>query len=282
MVELNSNNLKIKINPLGAELWHFIKNGKEYLWQGDPKYWRGRAYNLFPICGGLIDDTYFYNGKPYHLKKHGFAKTSMFNVEYEKTDEACFLLSSKENRNEGYPFSYEYRIIYKIVDDSLEVTYKFLNTDNKTIYFSAGAHEGYMLSDGFENYSIVFPNDTELSRYLVDGNIVTFNTEQIKLKNHELPLNYDYFDIDAIILKEHKSRTVYVKNNLTNEKIEVKFDDFPYLLIWTVRNGGYICIEPWAGLPDSTNSNQKLENKEGIIAVKEGQEKVLVHKISVL
>jgi galactose mutarotase-like enzyme len=47
--------LRVQASSLGAELQSIVlkKDGTEYLWQGDPTYWKGRAYNLFPICGRL-------------------------------------------------------------------------------------------------------------------------------------------------------------------------------------------------------------------------------------
>lgn len=51
---LENECLKVTFHSLGGAL-HSIqdKDGTEYLWQGDAKYWSGRAPVLFPICGSL-------------------------------------------------------------------------------------------------------------------------------------------------------------------------------------------------------------------------------------
>ena len=89
--------LKIGVKEFGCELTSVYskENNCEYLWQGDPAYWSGQSPILFPIVGRLIDDKYSLDGKEYEMPKHGFARKTMFKVEYQTETEASFLLSSK-------------------------------------------------------------------------------------------------------------------------------------------------------------------------------------------
>ena len=54
MEQLKNEKLTVVISSHGAEL-QSIKNeeGREYLWQGDEKYWPRRSPLLFPIVCGL-------------------------------------------------------------------------------------------------------------------------------------------------------------------------------------------------------------------------------------
>ena len=64
LYSIENDRLRVEINDIGAELYS-IKDkadGFEYLWQGDPQYWSGRAYNLFPICGRITEGRYTYKG----------------------------------------------------------------------------------------------------------------------------------------------------------------------------------------------------------------------------
>ena len=47
--------LSVSVEDTGAQLKSiFDKTAKtELLWQGDAAFWKGRAYNLFPIVGRL-------------------------------------------------------------------------------------------------------------------------------------------------------------------------------------------------------------------------------------
>ncbi len=283
MVNLKNDRLEINVNEVGAELFNLIKDGKEYLWQGDPTFWKGRAYNLFPICGGLKDDEYIYNGNTYSLKKHGFAKEAEFIVE-EKTDTTATLLLSSENyKHEGYPFNYELRIVYELSGETLNVYFKIKNLDKNEMFFSIGAHEGYALTNDISDYSVIFEADNELSRYMVDGNLVSYNTVKLPFSDKKvLPLKREFFNDDALIFMDHKSRKVELRNNITNESILVEFKDFDYLLIWTKEtNAPFVCIEPWTGMPDMVDSNKQIKDKKGITRLEPMGEKTFLHSITV-
>ena len=64
---LKNDRMTVTVNSRGAELWSLVRDGNEYLWQGDERYWSDRAPVLFPICGRLYDGKYRYAGKEYTL-----------------------------------------------------------------------------------------------------------------------------------------------------------------------------------------------------------------------
>ena len=56
METLSNSILTVQIAEHGAELQSIKKDGKEYLWQGDAKFWGRRSPVLFPIvdvCGTI-------------------------------------------------------------------------------------------------------------------------------------------------------------------------------------------------------------------------------------
>ena len=60
---LKNEQLQIKVSEHGAELQSIQDaEGKEYLWQADPKYWGRHSPILFPIVCGLWEDTYQIDG----------------------------------------------------------------------------------------------------------------------------------------------------------------------------------------------------------------------------
>ena len=65
--------LQIEIASKGAELQSIInkETGLEYLWNADPAFWSKKSPVLFPIVGGLKNNTYNYNNKSYQLSRHG-------------------------------------------------------------------------------------------------------------------------------------------------------------------------------------------------------------------
>ena len=143
MVHLSNGIIKAEIAELGAELQSLQKGDVEYLWDGRPEYWNGRAPILFPICGGLADDEYEYDGKRYTLAKHGFARSKKFTVESAGRDFAVFVLRDDEKTRESYPFAFEFRARFALVGDAGDR----LHSDKQKRCphaVSVGAHEAYV------------------------------------------------------------------------------------------------------------------------------------------
>ena len=51
MKTISNSQLTIRVSPHGAELCNIVCNGKEYLWQADPSFWKRHSPVLFPIVG---------------------------------------------------------------------------------------------------------------------------------------------------------------------------------------------------------------------------------------
>jgi len=278
---IKNESLTAKFDSFGAELKNVKSTGgKEYIWYGDEKIWSGTAPVLFPICGGLKDDKYTYNGKEYTLPKHGFARKSEFIAETVKSDEIVFLLTESEETLKLYPFYFQLRIKYKLIKNSLRVEYSVNNTSSDTMYFSIGAHEAYLCPEGIEEYSVEFEKAENLDSWVLDGNMLNNKTVRIAENTRFLPLKYEYFDIDALVFKHLNSNKVLLKNN-TNT-ITVEFDGFDYFLLWTKpkANAPYMCIEPWCGIPNSVDSTYELSEKEGIISLESDKEITKIHTIT--
>ena len=85
MITLKNQSLTIRIAEMGAELKSIRKAGVEYLWEGRPEVWSGSAPLMFPICGGLRNDTYRYAGKEYTITRMYQVIDCMFAVRPEST-----------------------------------------------------------------------------------------------------------------------------------------------------------------------------------------------------
>ena len=73
---LQNENLSIVVNSFGGALSSIRdKDGTEYLWQGDKRYWSGQAPVLFPICGSLRNDRAMIGGgKETCMPRHGIVR----------------------------------------------------------------------------------------------------------------------------------------------------------------------------------------------------------------
>ena len=278
---IHNEYLKIRISSLGAELQSVTgTDGREYLWYGDEKFWSGRAPLLFPVCGGLINDSYILNGNKYQMPKHGFAKHSEFTPEY-KSDESCtFLLKSNEKTLRMFPFEFELRVKYSLEKSSLKVEYSVKNLSDGTMYFSIGAHEGYYLPGGIEEYSIEFEKHETLDTFEFDGSFPNGKKHRILENSRSLPLEYKYFDDDTLMFSGLNSAKAAIVSHGGEKIAEVDFSGFKYLLLWTMPDAPYICIEPWQGSPDPVGRCMELSEKPDIITLPVGEEFNISHTIT--
>ncbi len=278
MITIKNEFLTASFNTLGAELRSLIMNGREYIWQADPSVWPNSCPMMFPICGGLKDDEYEFEGKSYTLTKHGFAKLLEFEVEEQKEDSLTFLLKSSDTTRKAYPFEFELRVIYTLLGKSLAIRNEVKNLENKTMYFSIGSHEGYSIPEGVDNYELVFPQNEKLYSFALNGNLLS-GDKALLMDGNLLPLKKEFFSVDAQVFPEIKSRSVILKKKGGAPLLRVVFDGFFNLMLWQKYNAPYICIEPWNGVPDRTWSKKKLVEKDGIQTVAGGETYIRTHSI---
>lgn len=282
MVTLKNKSLTAVIDSFGAEL-KSVKSSdasqKEFIWCGDSNIWSGTAPVLFPICGGLKDDKYAYNGKEYTLKKHGFGRKVDYTVEKSNDTEAVFLYKSNSDTLAVFPFDFEFRVKFLLEDNSLKITYETKNLTDGNMYFSVGAHEAYDCPELVDDYDIIFDEYETLDAYELDGNLLSGNKNRIITNGKILPLKKEYFEIDALVFKDVKSKSVSLVNRNGGRRIKVFFDGFKYLLLWTKPSGKYLCIEPWCGIPATVGASDDITQKEGIIKLEKNKTHSVTHTI---
>lgn len=151
-------------NCIPSRLW----DGCEYLWQGDPAVWNGQAPNLFPYIARLTNETYTLDGKEYHMKIHGFIKTSELEVDSSSEDCITFRYDSNEESRTQYPFEFSYFITYHLEGSVLYITNRVENHDSKRMFFGIGGHPGFNvpLEEGlqFEDYVLEFSSPAHPNR----------------------------------------------------------------------------------------------------------------------
>lgn len=288
MVVIENEFLHAEINELGAELKSLKCGETQYIWQGSEEYWKGSSPIMFPICSGLKDDEYILDGKTYVLGKHGFARFEIFEVEKLSPSCVTFLLRSNEETLKKYPFEFEFRVTFALDEKQLSVKYDIKNLSGKEMYFSVGAHEGYYCPEGIEEYDIIFPQKETLVSTILEGNLLGYGEKTVLEDSDTFALKYDYLRIDertndALVFQNVKSKSVILKNRNSGKAVRVSFEGFPYLLLWTIRPGApYICIEPWCGISDRTDTNKDIKTKQGINKLAKDESFVRTHYIEIL
>ena len=278
---IKNQQLTVSINPKGAELTSLKRSGKEYIWDGNPEFWEKHSPILFPIVGTLKNNTYEYQGKEYSLSRHGFARDNEFTVKELSNESVTFLFTSNQNTFKVYPFEFQLELKYTLKDATLSLEYSVTNFGKNDMPFAIGAHPAFALPCSFSDYSLIFEKDETLISTQLENGLLSDKTIEIPLKNKELPLSYDLFKNDALIFKSTASNYIDIERN-NDPYIRVILGNFPHLGIWTKEDAPFLCIEPWQGYSDSTNSNGNLFEKEGVITLKPNEKFSTTFSIEIL
>ncbi len=267
MVVLDNGILRVEIAEKGAEIRRATVGGEERLWNGDPEFWNGVAPVLFPICGGLRDDKFTLCGREYDIVKHGFARHMDFTLESSGETFAVFLLRETEETLKMYPWKFELRIKYTLVGGGVRVEYDVKNNSDSTMYTAIGAHEAYACPEGIEDYDVIFERKETLRAANVEGALLSREGKIVLKDGNVLPIYTKYFEVDALVFTDMKSRFVTLRNRKTGKETSVDFNGFDYMLLWTVPGAGYLCIEPWTSIPSYVDEGYEISAKEGMTAV---------------
>lgn len=267
--------LELTAKSHGAEMLSIkAQDGPEYLWQGDEKFWAGRAPNLFPFAARMWQKKFVFEGKEYPTELHGFTRFSDFCLAEQTDDTLIFRLDSNDEIRAIYPFEFSFFIIYKLNGKTLEITYKIENRGDKKMYFAVGGHPGFNtpISDDvpFEDYYIEFESECHPTRVgftdeiLVSGENVPYPLADNKILN----LKHELFDHDAIVLK-NTVKSAFLCSKKLGRILKVSFPDMPIIAFWQYahRKCPYICFEPWSALPGRQDVIEDLSTKEDLISL---------------
>lgn len=274
-IMLKNEFLTVEFSTLGGEIRSVISNKTnfEYLWQGAPQYWTGRATNLFPIVGRVKEGKYNYKGTEYSINSpHGFVKLSEMDVAEHTDKTLVFNLKSNEETRKSYPFDFDFYINYTLEGSKLTCRYYVMNDSSEEMYFSVGGHPGFNVpfddEEKFTDYYLEFNGDCHPNEVVCENCFITGRFEPFKLENDRIiRLRHDLFDNDAIILSSMDAKVISLKNINNKRKVTVDFTDFTYLGLWhkPQTTAPYICIEPWNGLPSKVNDSEDLTKKPAIL-----------------
>ncbi len=284
-VTIRSGALTAQIDPFGAELVSLQDAaGAEYMSDGDPAFWTGRAPLLFPIVGALNRDTLRHQGVEYELEKHGFARRNTFEVVEQNEDRVLFRLRDSEATRELYPFAFELDMLFALEDQRLRMVATVRNPGEQVLPFSFGYHPAFAwpLPGGGEKlaHSFLFEKDDRAPIRRLDEDGLVARSEASPVIDRVLALHPDLFEDDAIIMDDLASRSLTYQSP-EGPRLEVAFENLPMLGIWQKPGAAYICIEPWAGIADSTGFEGEFADKRGVISLAAGDARQFTMDVTV-
>lgn len=269
MKTISNSQLTIRVSPHGAELCNIICNGKEYLWQADPAFWKRHSPVLFPIVGSVWENEYRIDGATYNLTQHGFARDMNFELIREQPDELRYRLVDNEESRRRYPFPFRLEIGYRIQGKQIEVLWEVKNTGDKELHFQIGAHPAFYFPafdmKSNERGYLGFDRTEDLKYILISekGCADPEHEYPLRLTDGLLPLDTHTFDRDALILENNQVEKVTLYNKEKQPYLSLRFTT-PVAGLWSppAKNAPFICIEPWYGRCDRAHYDGEYKDKD--------------------
>lgn len=267
MEQIKNDRLTVDVSALGAEL-QSIKdaNGKEYLWDGDDRYWNRRSPILFPIVCGLWEDTYRLGERSFKLSRHGFARDTPFTLVRHSDERVTYALTDSEETRRVYPFHFNLSVTYRITDNRVSVIWHVENTDRQTLLFQIGGHPAFLVpgcqKGDHMQAKLRLDNPTPERLYGNVGGCITPGYHPVKTENGLWEVAEETFGDDAVIFDRSQVQHVELLDASDAPLVTLDFKT-PAVGIWTPagKHAPFICIEPWYGISDWAEFKGLFEDK---------------------
>ena len=274
-VQLSSADLYVEVNPLGAQLSILRdRSGRDWLWDGDPSIWAGRAPILFPTVGEVAGGSYRLGGKSYRLGRHGFARGKLFEVATQTATHATFRLRADAATLEVYPFQFELEVRYEVVGPKLSLTTSVRNLGSANMPASVGFHPAFRWPLPFGRaraaHFIEFEHEEPAPiRRLNSVGLLSPVPHPTPVVGKRLVLEDALFQPDVVIFDNFRSHKL-TYGAPDGPHLEVTYPDATYLGIWTKPGAPFVCIEPWRGIADPEGFAGDFTTKPGVFSVAPG------------
>ena len=269
---LENDYLAVEVDSFGAEIKSVRskKDGHEYMWNGDKKFWGRTSPVLFPFVGSCKNKEYTFKGVTYKMPQHGFARDNEHTLVSKTESEIWFSFKGTEQTRENYPFDFVLKIGYQLKGNSVKVLWSVGNpSSEKTLYFSIGAHPAFMCDFSAGGYSVAFSKNgkplqeicwhgiNEANGLSLDENL------SLELKDGCAELVQNFFDRCALIFEGAQADEVSLVSSDGKNFVTVKFD-MSLFALWSPeeKHAPFVCIEPWCGRCDKETFSGTLEERE--------------------
>lgn len=269
LFQIGNEEITIQVDSMGAELKSLKKTatGVEYMWDGNPAYWKRTSPVLFPLVGSLHNGEYSCQGKTYRMGQHGFARDMEFTLKSQTNREIWFCLEATEETFYIYPYPFLLEIGYELTGSSVTVKWKVENPSDQPLYFSIGAHPAFrcpIAEDAKQaDYRLLFDTKDELRAGVLQGGLMGEETVSYPLQNGYLWIAEHLFDRDALVVEGGQAQEVSLVKPDGTVYVTVSFEA-PLFGIWSPpgKNAPFVCIEPWYGRCDSVGFDGTWEERQ--------------------
>jgi len=274
LTRIRNAHLSVDISSLGAELQAIATaDGRQWLWNGDPAWWSGRAPILFPIVGKAPDDRVTIGDRTYPMAQHGFARRSEFTLDVAGDSMCRYELKASEATRAVYPFDFALSLTYALSGAALTVTAAVENRDTKILPFGLGFHPAFLWPlPGAEGrpHTVTLDNGADPAMVRVKGGLIDPERLPSPFSNGRLVLDPAGFEADAMIFPEGAGTGLtYAAEG--GPSLHFTFENLPNLALWQKPGAPYICIEPWHGMAALRGGSDAIEERPSTSLLSPGE-----------
>lgn len=274
LVRIESNGLAVEVSSLGAEMQSLkSRDGRSWLWNGDPAWWAGRSPILFPIVGKAPDNVVAIDGRPYAMQQHGIARRAEFRLASSDAAWCLHELVSSEASRAAYPFDFRLTLRHGVAGARLTVTAEVTNTDSRPLPFGLGFHPAFRWPlPGAEGLAHVveLDNGGEPALSRIEGGLRKPGLLASPFEAGRLVLEHGYFEDDAMIFPEGAGDGLVYRAD-GGPALRFGFENLPNLALWTKPGAPFLCVEPWHGTAPVIGSSEELAARPYSIVLGSGE-----------
>lgn len=282
--------LRVRLSSLGGAVESIFdkKTGLEHGWKADPRYWDTYTAVCFPVCGGLTDNEYIYNGRTYPMPMHGFFRERELELVSQTPTRVVQCLRDDAQTRAVYPFSFRFLLTQELDGEAFRIHFDIENAGSGEMYFSAGSHLAYGVpivpgESMQEDYVLQFEGVQKAGRLICENEHITGRTDDIFGGRDYLEIR-DRFAVASTILdlSEIAPHTISLVSRKSGARTTVHFEGFRYCILWTwPGTQPFVCIEPWSGMVDVLGHDKDFTKKLGMRCLQPGEHAEFLQSITV-
>ena len=275
---LETSDLRIVVNRLGAELVSLARRDASGAWSGflyrdgqtapPASGWGNHATVMGYFLHRLWKEQSNYRGSLIKGGNHGFLRHFAFDAPEVRVDALIYRVPADRVPPEAYPLKVSLTLSYTLSASGLRVQFDFANEESALdAHVSFGLHPGFALSS-LAASRVLLPAGDYL-RYHAPGNFLNGETEEVPFAGGEMPFAKEALPDSYLLgLEKLPVRVFTLEDDALNHRVVLDFSEVPFLTLWSEMDT-FICIEPCWGLPDS-NPPRPFEQKIGIQTIPAG------------
>jgi galactose mutarotase-like enzyme len=265
----------------GAELVRLgNSSGVDFLWNGDPQFWAGRAPLLFPMVGRAAGDQIKVDGRHHALPQHGFARRCRFELVSAAPSRCVLRLRANDETRAAFPFAFRLDVAYELRDSTLVIAAEAFNEGDVALPCAFGFHPAFRwpLPGGEGAHEIVFDQEeTAPIRLLADG-LLAPEDHPNPIAGRRLPLDPALFERGALIFDRLASRRACFRAE-RGPSVAISFKDMPHFGLWTKPGAPFLCLEPWQGFAAPQGFDGEFAARPGVVLIAPGASRVFTMEI---